>query len=91
MRLPKRGFKNQPFKVEYAIVNLSQLSEKFEGVEVTRENLIAAGLLKGKNRTLPLKVLGAGELKKKGLVFKGIEKFSKTAQDAITSANGKIE
>ncbi len=91
IKLPKRGFKNQPHKVDYAVINLSQLSERFEGVEVTRENLVAQGLLKGINKTLPLKILGTGELKKKGLVFKGIGKFSKTAQDAIASANGKIE
>jgi len=91
IKLPKRGFKNQPHKVDYAVINLSQLTERFEGTEVTRENLVAQGLLKGINKTLPLKILGSGELKKKGLVFKGIGKFSKTAQDAIASANGKIE
>ena len=91
MKLPKRGFKNEPFKVEYAIINLKQLSDQFSGAEVTQEALVAQGLLKGRNKTLPLKVLGNGELKKKGLVFKGIKKFSKSAQEAIVSAGGKIE
>lgn len=89
-RLPKRGFSNAPFKTEYAIVTLGQLAAKFEGEEVNRENLIEKGLLSGRNKRLPIKILNKGELSK-GLNFKGIAKFSKSAEEIITKAGGKIE
>lgn len=46
-RLPKRGFKNYPFRKEYAIFNLNQLGKVEEA-------------LKGKKR---VKILGMGEIK----------------------------
>lgn len=90
MRLPKRGFKNAPFKTVYAIVNLDQLEEKFDNEEVSVETLISKGLLNGINKRLPIKILGNGELKK-ALTFKGIAKFSKTALEAIKKAGGTID
>lgn len=90
MRLPKKGFKNALFKKIYAIVNLSDIAEKFDAGEVTRENLIGAGVLKGQNKRLPIKILGEGELSK-ALTFVNIDKFSKSAQEAISKAGGKIE
>ena len=89
MRLPKRGFKNAPFKKEYGLVSLSDLNDKFSDEEVTRENLVKKGLLKGRNTRLPIKVLANGELKK-GLKFLNIDKFSKTAEEAIVKAGGQI-
>lgn len=88
-RVPKRGFSNDPFKVEYAIINLSKLSEAFKGSEVTREALVEQGFLNGINKSMPLKVLAKGELKK-SFNFKGIEKFSAAAKEAISKAGGKI-
>ncbi len=89
-RLPKRGFSNAPFKTEYAVINLGRIAEKFEGEEVNRETLIEKGMLSGRFKSLPIKVLGEGELKS-GLTFKGINKFSKSAEEAINKAGGKIE
>src|SRR5215204_7519424 len=44
-RIPKRGFHNL-FRVEYAVVNLDTLSERFEaGATVTPEALLAVGLI----------------------------------------------
>src|SRR5690348_7187262 len=44
-RLPKRGFTN-PFRVENQIVRLSDLEARMaEGTEVTRDSLVAAGLI----------------------------------------------
>ena len=60
MRLPKKGFKNAPFKTEYAVLNLGQVAAKFDGGEVTKEALIEKGLLKGINKRLPVKILGQG-------------------------------
>src|SRR6185436_12292698 len=57
-RIPKlKGFKN-PFRVEYAVVNLDELQE-FEGAEVSPETLRAKGLV---HKHGLVKVLGRGEL-----------------------------
>ena len=89
MRLPKKGFSNAPFKTEYAEVSLAQLEAKFDSGEVTREALIEKGLLKGINKRLPIKILANGEITKK-LTFIKINKFSKSAREAIEKAGGEI-
>jgi large subunit ribosomal protein L15 len=89
-RLPKSGFKNAAFKVNFSIVNLETIESSFKGEDVTRENLIQKGLLKGQDRRLPIKILGEGAISKP-LNFVNIDKFSKTAKDAILKAGGKIE
>ena len=89
-RLPKVGFSNAPFKVEYAVLNLEKLAEKFDGEVVTRETLIDKGFLSGINKSLPLKILAKGDLTK-ALSFKGIEKFSAKALELIKKAGGKVE
>src|SRR6185369_4270375 len=46
-RVPKRGFHN-PFRVEYDVINLDTLGERFEaGAVVTPDVLREKGLLKG--------------------------------------------
>ena len=90
MRLPKKGFSNAPFKTEYAEVSLAALEAKFDGGEVTREALVEKGLLKGINKRLPIKILANGELTKK-LTFIKINKFSKSAREAIEKAGGEIK
>src|SRR3954468_17497806 len=56
-RVPKRGFHN-PFRVEYEVVNLDTLNERFAaGGVVTLESLREAGLVTG---NAPVKVLGRG-------------------------------
>ena len=84
-RLPKRGFTNI-FRVEYVVVNLERLLEL--GVsEITPEVLKKAKITKRKSDRI--KVLGEGELKS-ALTVKA-HKFSKSAQEKITSAGGKFE
>ena len=90
MRLPKRGFKNLPFKKVYATINLSQIEAKFDTEEVTRATLIEKGILKGINKKLPIKILAQGEIKK-SLTFVDIDKFSQTAEELIVKSGGKIE
>lgn len=87
MRLPKlRGF-NNPFRVEYQVVNLDKIGELFpEGGEVTVEALVAKGAVR-KNQ--PVKVLGQGELSVK--VDVKVNAFSQSAQDKISAAGGSIE
>jgi len=86
-RVPKRGFHN-PFRVEYAVVNLDAIADRFEaGAEVTPERLREAGLVHGKKA--PIKVLGRGELAV-ALTIKA-HKFSGRAAERIAAAGGKAE
>jgi large subunit ribosomal protein L15 len=85
-RLPKRGFHN-PFRIEMAVVNLSQLDALPAGSEVTPDNLAEHGFVNGKNRRV--KILGEGVLSK-SLVVKA-HGFSATAKEKIEAAGGKAE
>ena len=85
-RLPKRGFTNVNHK-EYATVNVEDLNVFENGAVVTIENLQEKGLVKKVYDGV--KVLGNGKLEK-NLTVKA-NKFSKTAEAAITSAGGIIE
>ena len=85
-RLPKRGFTNVNHK-EYAVVNVEDLNVFENGAVVTIENLQEKGLVKKVYDGV--KVLGNGKLDK-NLTVKA-NKFSKTAEAAITSAGGTIE
>ena len=82
-RLPKRGFSNAIFKVEYTPINLSAIAG-LDQKEVTPEVLHKAGLIKKKKELI--KILGDGELK--GAVTVHGHRFSKTAQEKITKAGG---
>ena len=84
-RVPKlKGFKN-PFRVEYNAVNLDTI-EEFECSEVSPETLRAAGLV---HKHGLVKVLGRGELTR--AVTVRAHAFSKSAEQAITSAGGTVE
>lgn len=85
-RIPKRGFTNFTRK-EYAIINVEDLNVFENGVEVTPELLMEAGILK--KLLCGVKVLGNGTLEKK-LTVK-CHKVSKSAQAAIEKAGGKVE
>ncbi|MCR4373669.1 MAG: 50S ribosomal protein L15 [Acidobacteria bacterium] len=86
-RLPKRGFTN-PFRVEYAIVNLDTLVEVFDaGSDVTPELLRERGLVREKRALI--KVLGRGDVTKKLTVR--AHKFSGTAAQKIAAAGGVAE
>ncbi len=87
-RLPKRGFNNYNFATNYAIVNLTDLCNKFEdGAVVDTEAMINAGLV---NNVLDgVKVLGDGDMTK-NLTVKAAA-FSKSAIAKIEAAGGKAE
>lgn len=87
-RLPKRGFTNI-FAREYAIINIDDLNRFEEGVEVTPEALIEAGMVKRSKAKSGIKVLGNGEITKKITVK--AHKFSESAVEKIEAAGGKIE
>ena len=84
--LPKRGFTNFN-RVEYAVVNLSDLNRFEEGSTVTPELLKQTGLVK--KQLDGIKVLANGSLEKK-LTVK-CNKISKAAQAAIEKAGGTVE
>ena len=83
-RLPKRGFTNI-FKTEYEVVNLDRLAELGES-EITPEVLHKAGVVSSKKGLI--KILGNGELSTALTVH--AHKFSKSAQEKIEKAGGKI-
>jgi large subunit ribosomal protein L15 len=85
-RLPKFGFVNN-FRTEYSIVNVSSFRDWDGSGTITPQAMVDAGLVKRK--TLPIKILGNGELKK-SLVIQA-HKFSKSAEAKIQSAGGRVE
>jgi large subunit ribosomal protein L15 len=87
-RLPKRGFTNGPFRVEYSVVNVGQLSSFPAGSKVSPEELRKSGLLVGPARN-PVKILGDGEVTVSLIV--SADAFSKSAIEKLQKAGGKIE
>ncbi len=86
-RIPKRGFKNIS-KKEYTIVNLYILEEKFNSGDIVEiKTLEEKGIIKDVKDGI--KILGEGELTK-DLVVRA-HKFSKTAEEKIRAAGGKVE
>jgi large subunit ribosomal protein L15 len=83
-RMPKRGFTNI-FRKEFSIVSLEKLATLGE-TTITPEMLRKLGVIKGK---LPVKILGDGEVTT--AIAVSAHKFSKSAQDKITKAGGKVE
>ena len=83
-RFPKRGFTN-PFRKEYAVVNVGDLNVFEAGAVVNREELKKRRIIK---KVMDgVKILGEGELKVALTVH--AEKFSGTAREKIEKAGGK--
>ena len=83
-RLPKRGFKNHPFRVRYEAVNLGALAAAFEGKNVISiDDIYERGLAK---TGCPVKILGNGELGAPLTVE--AHKFSASALEKIQKAGG---
>ncbi|MBI4495405.1 MAG: 50S ribosomal protein L15 [Deltaproteobacteria bacterium] len=85
-RLPKRGFHN-PFRREYAVVNVGDLDRFPAGTVVDPALLKTSGLVKGNWEGV--KVLGEGSLSH-GLTVR-VHRFSLSARDKIERAGGKAE
>ncbi|ATO30723.1 50S ribosomal protein L15 [Mycoplasmopsis bovirhinis] len=84
-RIGKRGFTNVNH-VEYQVVNLKDIEERFENnAQITVEALFEAGLVK---RRLPIKLLGNGQLTKKVTIT--VNKASASALEAVEKAGGKV-
>lgn len=86
-RLPKRGFRNAPFRKVFTIVNLERLDVFDAGDVVTPASLCERGIV-SKRRAL-VKILGDGELTK-ALTVRA-HRFSRQAEASIAAAGGKAE
>ena len=85
-RLPKRGFFN-PFRKEYAAINIDRLEIFEDGDTVSPVQLIEAGIIKKIEDGV--KIMGNGELTRKLTVQ--ANKFTATAVQKIEAAGGKAE
>jgi len=86
-RIPKRGFHN-PFRTEYAVINLDVIAGAFEaGAVVTPELLRERGFVH--HTVMPVKVLGRGDI---GVALTvRADKFSESATKKIVAAGGAAE
>ncbi|HML51059.1 MAG TPA: 50S ribosomal protein L15 [Propionicimonas sp.] len=86
MRLPKlRGF-NNPFRVEYQVVNVAKLAELYPaGGEVTVADLVAKGAVRDGQL---VKILGNGDLAV--AVQVSANAFSASAKAKIEAAGGSV-
>ena len=85
-RVPKHGFTNV-FRKEYSIVNLKSLGDMIVSGTITPQTLVDVGLVKRKS--LPIKILGSGDLTRAIVVQ--AHKFSKSAEAKILAAGGRVE
>lgn len=85
-RLPKRGFTPLE-RVEYAVVNLSQLDVFEAGSTVDAAALAAKGLIK--DTAGLVKILGNGDIAKSLSV--SATRFSQSAKEKIIAAGGSVE
>jgi large subunit ribosomal protein L15 len=85
-RLPKRGFKNYPFKRDYAILNLSDFDRLNDDI-ITPEILIKTRIVKDPKSGI--KILGGGALSRPITIQ--AHAFSASAIEKINAAGGKAE
>ena len=84
-RLPKLGGFKNPFKIEYAVVNLSKLSRFKDGTSLDQAAFVEAGLADPGQK---VKVLGAGKLRRKLTIT--ADAVSDSARAAIEARGGTI-
>lgn len=86
-RLPKHGFKNFLFKVEYEIINLGRLVEVFAGQsEINLDDIYSRGLVKP---GAAVKILGVGSVDR--AVSIEAHRFSGSAIEKIKTAGGSVK
>ena len=86
-RVPKRGFNNARFALEYQVVNLESIAKKFEGGEISAAELYEARLIRSACK--PVKLLGTGNVS--GRFTVKVNAVSKGARQKIEAAGGKVE
>jgi large subunit ribosomal protein L15 len=85
-RLPKRGFTPLD-RIEYSLVNISQLDVFETGSVIDAMSLVSKGLIKSVR--FAVKILGNGDITKSFNVT--ANKFSQSAKDKIIAAGGSFE
>jgi large subunit ribosomal protein L15 len=91
-RMPKRGFVN-PFRKEYAPINLGTLEKALEsgrltGTEITEDALKAAGLVRTGGKVVGVRLLARGEIKRAITVT--VSGASAAAIAAVQAAGGSV-
>lgn len=92
-RLPKRGFVN-PFRKEYAVLNLGTLDKAIEegrlaaGAPIDEAALKAAGVVKTSSKLVGVRLLAKGEIKR--AVTLTVAGASAAAIAAIEAAGGRV-
>ena len=84
-RTPKRGFHN-PFKIEYQLVNVCDLSRFPADAEVNAKSLVEAGLIKRAGDKV--KLLGDGNIDRALKVT--VNACTKSARELVEKAGGQI-
>ena len=85
-RLPKRGFSNASFKLNYQVVQLERINNAFDAnATVTKQDLYDRGIIKSTSKLV--KILSGGQLDKKFTIY--ADAFSKSAAQTIASQGGK--
>ena len=91
-RLPKRGFNNDMFRIEYAALNIGDLQSAIDNKRldasqtITEENILLAGIVKRNNHGV--KLLGNGTLTSK--VDIEVSAASASARTAIENVKGTL-
>lgn len=87
-RLARRGFSNYPFKKEYQVISVGEISTRFaDGETVSLATLLEKKVVKGKD--ILVKILADGEIDKK-VIVDGV-KLSGSAAEKIKAAGGEIK
>lgn len=92
MRLPKRGFNNDMFALNFAVVNLGDLQRAVDAgkldakKEIALAELQAAGLVRSSAKRV--KLLAKGELKSALKLV--VDRVSETAKVAVEKAKGAV-
>jgi len=85
-RVPKRGFSNSRFRVEYTTINVDKLNAFEDGAEVDLAAILRHGL--ASKHTDLLKILGDGTLERRLTVR--AQKCTGSAAEKIRAAGGQI-
>lgn len=86
-RVAKRGFSNNAFAPEIAVINVGRIAEHFPaGADVTPDLLVAKGLIP--SRFDELKVLGDGELTHSLTIT--AHRFSASAEAKVSASGGAV-
>ncbi len=85
-RLPKRGFKNAPFRKKWQVLNLEMLEMRGLSGDVKIVDLLASGLIKKVD--VPVKILGRGDVS--SVLNVEVHACSESAKKKIEDAGGVV-